>query len=404
MTHTEQKLKQSLRLGIILLIFIVLAFPDPRGRSLYAYNETLRDLGVTQSIAHGHLALLGPVSSLGNFHFGPAYYYLLYPFAKITNFALWSLPLASVFYGCLFILLIFFVVKKWWQNFEMAYLAAALAATSTLTVQFAKYASNPNFIPLFCLLFFYSLERLVGGTAKRYWQTFLLALSFGVAIQLHAVPLICLPVILIALFVSNRLKFSPAQWALFLAVILATNGMYIFYEITHNFENLKSLAHIGAGANIYAPFSEHFIQYLGFWVSSIISVNPFFNIPLILGIPFYTFFVMVLILFYAVFKYNHARLKPAAVKPQTQPSVKLVIKYWLIVPSLILLLPLGALAGLRIYYFFILSPLVFILLALGLWRLLYRGYGILVYYLLVVYFIMQAGQMYVYYQLVSQLR
>lgn len=395
------KLKPGYFLTAILTVFIFLAFPNPQGYSLYSYSETLRDLAVIRSISQGQLVLIGPLSSLGNFHFGPAYYYLLYPFARLFNFALWSLAAASLFYSCLTILLSFFVVKKWWQNNYLACLVAGLAATSTLTIQFAKYASNPNFVPLFILLFFYSLERLITGEDRLYFNTFLLAISFGIAVQLHAVPLICLPTILFILIVRRALKLNIKQWIVFVLVALGCNSLYIYYDFTHAFINIKTLIHIGGAPNVFAPLSEHIVQYLGIWISALASSSPFFNIFLVLGPPLYIFFIVSLAALYLFFLYNHRHLNP--VQPsglQTPASVKTVLAYWLVVPSLVLLLPLGALSGLRIYYFFILSPLVFIFFGLGLYKIYLKGYRSVVYYILGFYLIMQLVQMYYYNKLV----
>ncbi|MBI5529883.1 MAG: hypothetical protein HY918_00060 [Candidatus Doudnabacteria bacterium] len=385
-------------------MFIILAFPNARGHSLYAYDEHIRDLNITQNISLKNLVLLGPPSSLGSFYFGPAYYYLLFPFVRLTNSALWSLPLASIFYTSLTIVVLFFVVKKWWQNTELALLISGLMSASILTTQFAMYSSNPNTAPLFSLLFFYFLERLVGGTSRPVFYTFLLSLSFGIAIQLHSVPLVCLPIILFILILTKKLKFNPKLLFIFVVGVLLTNSPYIYYDLTHNFANTKSLFQIAAGANNYAPLSEHVVGYIGFWITSFLSSHPFFNVPLILGNEFYIYFIGLLISLFLVFKYNVKRLRPAVVMLRTQPSVRLILKFWLLVPTVVLLLPAGALAGLRIYYYFILSPLVFIFLGLGLWNMYKNGYYLLVYCILAAYFIMQAGQMYLYHMLISQLK
>ena len=399
-----QLAKRYFGLVLILLVFILLAFPDPYGRSLYAFSEHSRDLFILGAMGKGQWPLLGPLSSLGNFHFGPVYYYLLYPVAAVFGFAPWSLAAASVLCTAVAVVLIFFMTRTWWRDERLAYLVAALMATSTLTVQFAKYASNPNFVPLFSMLFFFALERLLSQQPHKWRYALLLGLAFGTTVQLHAVPLICLPIVLFLLVFQKKLRLSAFAWVVIVLSAAAVMGPYIWYECTHGFPDFYSLARIAASHNSYTPLFERIVSWTGVWTGAVISNNSFFSVPLLLGNIFFVVFILEAAGFLLVLKYNQHHLKPKNYLPPTTSSVKTVLWYWFWVPTVVLLLPVGALSGLRVYYFFILSPLVFILLGLGLSKMFEKGYYLLVYYSLVVYLLDQVGQMYLYNQQVIHLK
>src|SRR6185437_3690986 len=119
------------------------------------------------------------------------------------------------------------------------------------------------------------------------------------------------------------------------------------------FSNFLSLTHIAGSANNFSPLSDHLLGYIGFWLSALISTQPSFSIPLIVGTNFYISFAAILVLFGIIFKYNFHHLKPQPINLVTSIFVKRTMLYWLIIPSIVLLLPIGALAGVRIYYYFL---------------------------------------------------
>ncbi len=389
-------------LFLLLLLFCLLSWPDPAGRSLYAYGELVRDLDVLRVLSHGQIILLGPPSSLGAFYFGPAYYYLLFPIVWVARFAPWSMPVASILYGCLTILLAYYIVRRWWGSEWLAILASGLMAASSLSFQFAKYESNPNQVPLFALLFFFALERLIGGDRK-IGYAFLLGASFGIGIQLHAVPLICLPIILLLAVLQKRLRLPWYGWVVVIMGAVLVISPYLYYECTHHFTNIRTLFAISSGPRIYVPWFQQVLDYLGFWISAFLSTNTFFNPALILGWPVYAILGALLSGGFGMYVYDKRHLQPHNFELNAKSSVRTALGYWFWVPTIVLLLPIGALTGLRIYYYFILSPLVFMMLALGLAQLWQRGLIRVVYYTLAAFLLLQIGQAVLYDRIVSGL-
>lgn len=390
---------------IIFLIALVLGLPYSDGRSAYAYWELVRDLNATQSLHLGKIIFLGPISSLGGFHFPPAYYYVVYPFARVFNFAPYSLAVASLFFSLATMALVFFVVKKWWNNNFLAFTTISLMAVSILNVQLNKYGSNPNFIPFFSLLFFYSLQQLIERPSDLKY-TALLATAFSIVTQLHAVPMVAMPIILSALIIRKKLKLNLLSTLVFIFISSIAYSPYLFYEFTHNFENFRSLLVITGGHGDFSILMFHYVQYVGFWLSPWVSLHTFFDVSSLLGFKFYLLIAFTLFLVPLVLHYNlkNRRYYFARLHLNVPPSVKTVVSYWLLVPTVILFLPIGATNNYQIYYFLIFSPLIFILMALGLGYIFKQGLHLLAGLLILIFVVLQIIQIYLYDVFVSGIK
>src|SRR3989344_800487 len=101
----------------------------------------------------GQWPLLGPRASFGGFNFGAIYYYLIAPFVWLFNFNPIGAVAASVFFSILSILMLYRLVRLWFNDRNLALLAAGLQALSLFDVQNAYYISNPNLLPFFLLWF-----------------------------------------------------------------------------------------------------------------------------------------------------------------------------------------------------------------------------------------------------------
>ena len=381
---------------LIIAFYIVINWPDALGRSFYTSNELPRDLGMLKAMAAGHFIFLGPDSSIGSFHFGAMYYYLSFPIVWLFRFAPYSLAVCSLLFFSLTIFTSFIVAKRWWQNELFAYVVIMLMASSIFTFQFSQYGSNPNYIPFFSLIFFYCLERLIAGK-RSYWYTAILAASFAISAQLHIVPLLSLPIILLCLLVTRKLK--PTFWdcIIFFAIVLIINAPYLYYEFTHSFVNIRTFSHsVTGGSGFYTPIWIRLLQYIGFWLVPVISIHDYFDIIYILGMDFIYYVAAALVLLLPILKYESTRLLPKQLNLSISSSVKTTLLYWLIIPSLVIVLPSASVNGLRIYYFLMLYPLIFFLMAWGLLKLWQKGFVRSVAYLCLIYAILQITQIYEY--------
>ena len=380
---------------LLLIIGVFLRLPDYFGHSSYAFNELGRDMKVIQGIAHGDFPMYGTRSSINDFHFGPIYYYLYFPVSFLFNFAPFSLAITSLVFSILTIILAFFISKMWWKNDYLSILLIFLMIFSTADIQFAKYGSNPNLIPFFTLLFFFGLNNLL-NRHKYLLNVFIMSVSFAIATQLHAVCLVCLPIILFVLIITKKIKLNLKAILIFIFTNLVLYSPYLFYELTNNFYNLKQLLLVAGGTEYSVSIFSRLVYYIGFWLSPIISTNSFFDAPALIGNNF-IYLIIILMLFFSPAIHLDKKIKFSKTKAILfDQNLKYIFKLWLLVPSIVLLLPIGNIVALHPYYFFILSPLAFFIYSLAIYRLWGRGFCITASYLLLFFLVLQATQLFYY--------
>lgn len=379
---------------IFIAIGILLRLPSKDGRSAYAHSELFRDMEVIKNISYGDFPLYGTRSSLNNFHFGPIYYYLYFPIAYLFHFAPYSLAVTSLIFSILTILLSFFISRNWWKNDFLSLLLVFIMTFSMADIQFAKYGSNPNLVPFFILLFFYSLKNL-SDNYRPILNTFILAISFGVATQLHAVPLICLPIIILISIVLKKINFTEIIIFLFCNLILYFP--YLLYEVTNSFYNLRQFILIVPNTEYSAGVISRFSSFLGFLISPLISTNIFFDAPYLIGKWFIYLIVSMMLLISPTLHIDKKFFTKSKLFITSNRNLKTIFKLWFTVPALVLIIPIGSIIALHPYYFFILSPFLFFVYALGVYKIFEKGFYITASYLIFFFFILQMVQ-YLYYQ------
>lgn len=145
---------------VILLIGIFFRFyniPFKYGFDADPTRDGLISLYGAQSL---QFPLIGPFSGIGNFTFGPWYYYQLILFTKVTGlpFAPWVyIGIVSVFF-----IIVMYHIGKTIKDTSLGLLLAFLSAVSPAQVGPTAGLSNPNLIPLHAglsvLLFLYVMK------------------------------------------------------------------------------------------------------------------------------------------------------------------------------------------------------------------------------------------------------
>lgn len=386
-------------------VFLLLSIPFPSGKSTYAYHELIRDLEVVRKIDQGVIVRLGPESSLGGFHFGPAYYYLMYPVVKILNFQPYSLALTSTFFLLLSLLALFVLVKNWFNNELAAVTASAIFAISSVSIQLTKYGSNPNFIPFFTILFFYALKKYIDKD-KSDKHALVLGLCAGVLTQLHAVTLILVPVTLIASVFVFKIRPQLKHFFLFSIVAVITYLPYIKYEFDHGLSNLKNLLALsGAGSPQPGMYFTHILEFASSMLNPFISLHNFFNVT-DSDIGGRTALILVsvfLALVYPLFKYNHMNrefwnIGEIGITPVAR---KLLIIWGL--TSLLYVTPFNSTKDYHYYYFFFHYPLVLIMYSCCLFWLFKKGYHLLGLYFVAAFVLFQSYQIYLLFDTIMRL-
>jgi 4-amino-4-deoxy-L-arabinose transferase-like glycosyltransferase len=134
-------------LAAILIVAAVLRLLDLPTRGMWDADQG-HDMLVLRAFVHdGVIPLLGPPTSIGTFHHGVLYYYLLAPFAAVSG----SDPVAVV--GAIAAAGVGAVAVTWWLARSIGgpvagLVAAGLMAVSASAIEESTFIWNPNLIAL----------------------------------------------------------------------------------------------------------------------------------------------------------------------------------------------------------------------------------------------------------------
>ena len=228
--------KNSKKIAICLGIIIVAAF------IVRSYNfedwlffkmDQARDaILISKAFENGpsELPLLGPKAGGTFLRVGPAFYYFQYLSTKIsnsTNPTVFAYP--DLFFSILTIPLLFFFLRKFFSiNWSLA--LTFIFSFSFLATEYSRFAWNPNSVPFFNLLFFYSLLEIFDKNKERrnFLWTVVAGLSFAVSTQLHFVSFISLPLITLCFIL---IRFKHIKKSINWKVVLLFFGAVIFLYI-----------------------------------------------------------------------------------------------------------------------------------------------------------------------------
>ena len=185
------------------------------------------------------LPLVGLKSSVGVFN-GPAFIYLMsIPLALSRNPVL-----ATGFVALLNVLAVLYGFKFARDYFggRTALLSSLLFATSPWAVTFSRKIWSQDALPLFTILFFASLFSVaIRGRGR---QIALAFLWLSVLIQLHLAPVAFAPLLILVL-VFYRRKINLKYIFLGVALFLASFAPYLYWELTNDFQNIRTVMRIG---------------------------------------------------------------------------------------------------------------------------------------------------------------
>ncbi len=205
-----------------------------------ARDYKLIDKVLTNGI--GDFPLVGPMAGGTFFRLGSLFYLPALISSKIFGLSIFSMVLPELILSILTIPLFYFLLKEFFEKRISLYLTA-LFSVSLFAVEYAYFSWNPNSIPFFLALSFYSLLRYSRSENnkfqkfsfkkifslqevkeifksldnKNFW-TILLAFSTAWAMQLHTVALIGMPIILFLYFITTKIKPSFKHFAIFGAI------------------------------------------------------------------------------------------------------------------------------------------------------------------------------------------
>lgn len=205
-----------------------------------------RDAAIVSDVLQGEtpLPLLGPKAGGTEFKLGPVFYYFEIGAAKIFGSSPDKLAYPDLFFSILSIPLIFFLLKKYFSS-NLSLALTALYSLSFYAVRYSRFAWNPNSIPFWMLLMFYSVLEIAGnnnwGKKKILWSL-TGGLALGVAVQLHTLLLVTLPAFFLVIFGYILAKNIPLKryFGIILAIALIVNIPQILNEFQTKGSNIKA--------------------------------------------------------------------------------------------------------------------------------------------------------------------
>lgn len=210
------------------------------------HQDQVRDLLFIKShFDSGTPILLGPKTSVGNIFLPPFWYYLMAGVYLVSH-AAWAPALLVVILSSLTTLIIFFLARHFF-NTTTAIVSALLYAVSPLSIEYGRFAWNPNPVPFFAVLTFLALFFYY---EKRRVTFFYLALASALLVfQLHYFQGFIIALVCGVFFVLRPLKKAPDYIISLLLVILFLSP-FLYYELSHGFENIQTassfLSHTGS--------------------------------------------------------------------------------------------------------------------------------------------------------------
>jgi hypothetical protein len=244
--------RETVPLAGTILLAAVLRLPGLDARGTWDADQGAEMLVLRALARDGVLPLLGPITSIGGFHHGALYYYVLAPAALVTSGdSPFAVSLVIALGG------IAAVPAVWWLARSIGgplagVIAAGLLAVSAVAVEQATFIWNPNLILLSSTIALASAWRAWTQASARWW----LAAAAGVAltVQLHVLSAVLAPIVF-GLFVADarRRHATHRLRALFLSAMGAVLVMALAYlplivhEIQSDFEETRAaLAYLGA--------------------------------------------------------------------------------------------------------------------------------------------------------------
>lgn len=240
------------------------------------HQDQVRDLiYVKDFFDRGQIILLGPKASVGDFFLPPFWYYLMEVMYWFSSSPVAPAALTAVLSAATS--LVIYKFSRKFFNSNVAFAAALIYSVSHLSIEYSRFAWNPNPIPFFTILTLYFLcIYIYEGRAIGFWGG---AIAASLAFQLHYQGLIV--AIFFPLAILYYRKMPVKRFFQYILINLAMILPFIIYEIGNNFANTRGIldfalrAQGNPGLRYFGiPF---FIKFMLFGFSSFLGKVLFFK-------------------------------------------------------------------------------------------------------------------------------
>src|SRR3989338_3457731 len=335
-------------------------------------GDMFRDFEIAENIIDGQIKYTGVSGINQAIHqqsFGPIMYYIL-----AILIYLFKSPIApAVFVAILNSIAVLITYKfcKDYFNKRIGVIASFLYAVNPWSVYISHFHWNPNYLPVFSVLFFYFLFGFI--IKKKNYCLILASLILGIMLNFHLTALFFIPIAILLILVFRR-KINIKTTIYSILTFLIPFLPYIYFNLKNNISLLAPILYgvsSRAYSGLFTGFTESFgipimlaTNYLGSYVYG--SSNIFLN-PIIKYLFFSLTIVLVILIFLSLF-YLIIKLKNSKFDLKNNLNIWILLIFLSLFPLLYFL----RLKDVSPHYFFLIYPLQFIMIALFLDFLIIR--------------------------------
>lgn len=221
---------------LIGIFFLALFLRTYRLPEFIAYHQDqVRDLlFIKNHLESGQFIYLGPKASVGNFFLAPLWYYLMALVYLVSNSPVAPALMVAVLNSGAAILIYLFI-KKFFSP-SLAIPASLLYAVSHFSIEYSRFAWNPNPIPFFAILAIYAVYVYIYGNRKSYIYLAVVAANFS--FQLHYQGFLLVAAVFVFPLIKRDWKRLFVSGVVFLALLTP----FFIYEIANGYPNLSQIA------------------------------------------------------------------------------------------------------------------------------------------------------------------
>jgi GT2 family glycosyltransferase/4-amino-4-deoxy-L-arabinose transferase-like glycosyltransferase len=263
-------------------------------------------LSARDMVINGRIPLVGIASSHPWLHQGPLWTYMLASFFWIFGFNPLNGAYLSICLGTISVILMYFVGSEMFSK-RIGLISALLYATSPLVITFSRTPYHTDPIPLFTLLYIYSLCKWIKGNSTYFpLSIFLLAVLYNLELATSVLLFVLLAVFFFGLWKKKdwiKIIFNKKIIIYSLLAFLIPMFPVLIYDFNHNFpQTVGFIAWIGyrilrlfgfpsvhgddqsTQSNSMVSFAFYYYQYLIFAANWLITLVIFIFSFVMLGI------------------------------------------------------------------------------------------------------------------------